>query len=670
MEQPQFLSRNTARIALESHTKLVQWPHDTRSLGDSRSRLVEFLLNAIAIMLVSVLFVFTGLLLVSDGAEFNEGVGYFLRQLSQLVCAIQSPAKSPPAKLLTDSQGPTIVPLMFTFTVGRSVRSFAQWRLQQGERIGLLDLLFGSTSVTGTVSTLLELRRFGLVELFLLLIWVFSPFGGQAILRVFSIDSVQDVTTAMFQYMDVSGSSFPDDLISSVYGGRSIPINTLFLASLGAPDATKKSPQDTWGNIKVPLIEQLPGMLGAQKATDGWIDISNMNATEIPYSSLTGIPVANIPRDTNATFNIETSYWHLDCPVLRNIPEVDIASFQKALVGQSNTTCQPAGCGTLFLWGSLSALPSQQGRTGISRCAHINETEMDARWIQYFSFDPEDGGTFANCSMRTSYVELGVTCEPGFVCHTKKIRPSVRLHRSVNITGLDYCPGAGNASYPILFQYFISLFASFTKLPGAQNSGSPSALQVYLTDPAHALNASLIANIPPVHTIGSQLFATRFGQLLNTYWLSTVGTEALFLGHTSSFNSLSAQSSTISRAEVNGWVSSPRTIIVCNRPWLIPLFVCTTLMLLATVAQIVTDWRILVPKVMMNMSTVSRGNLYFGLPPGGGGLSDRERSNLIGRVRVRLGESHQYTSEPQLVIGDCEEDGGRVAPFRTNWAYS
>jgi hypothetical protein len=70
---------------------------------------------------------------------------------------------------------------------GRTIRTFISWRLQRGERIATLGLLRASTTVTGAVFTQVAIRRISLMGIALTVVWLFSPTGGQASLRVLSL---------------------------------------------------------------------------------------------------------------------------------------------------------------------------------------------------------------------------------------------------------------------------------------------------------------------------------------------------------------------------------------------------------------------------------------------------------------------------------------------------
>ena len=55
--------------------------------------------------------------------------------------------------------GPTVLPIMLAAVLGRASRYCLSWRLEQGEALGVLDLLASSTTVTSVLLSQLVLRK-------------------------------------------------------------------------------------------------------------------------------------------------------------------------------------------------------------------------------------------------------------------------------------------------------------------------------------------------------------------------------------------------------------------------------------------------------------------------------------------------------------------------------
>lgn len=149
-------------------------------------------------------------------------------------------------------------------------------------------------------------------------IWALSPLGAQSILRILGTKDVEIYGPVVYFNTDIpplfTGSSFwgsgttreTFDLIRSVYAG----------AMLSA-DSTKESPQDSWGNVKIPYLTSY-----ATESSDGsW---SKVPDDGVVFSSLIGLPAVSIRPGSRLGFNIESSYIELQCDPL----SFSISSFQ------------------------------------------------------------------------------------------------------------------------------------------------------------------------------------------------------------------------------------------------------------------------------------------------------------------------------------------------------
>lgn len=168
----------------------------------------------------------------------------------------------------------------------------------------VLDQLLGSTGLFTAVVTQLKFRNIGFVGLSLILLWILSPIGGQASLRVLGFSEVVDYRPNPMFAIDwnstlhlAEASSHPDgaDSTEAVFIG-----NTIFNAILAAPIDNKLSSMDVWGNIKIPMVEHLPGLAPDE---NGWYELDHMKLT---YSALTGVPMSVISSVRNTTFTLET----------------------------------------------------------------------------------------------------------------------------------------------------------------------------------------------------------------------------------------------------------------------------------------------------------------------------------------------------------------------------
>jgi hypothetical protein len=94
--------------------------------------------------------------------------------------------------------------MMFAAAVGRAICVLALWRLERGDRSGNLDQLFGSTSVFQTIMTQINLRAYGWLGFALAALWILSPFGGQASLRIVESGDSQNTSLINLEYLACS----------------------------------------------------------------------------------------------------------------------------------------------------------------------------------------------------------------------------------------------------------------------------------------------------------------------------------------------------------------------------------------------------------------------------------------------------------------------------------
>ena len=270
----------------------------------------------------------------------------------------------------------------------------------------------------------------------LIALWSLSPIGGQASLRVLTIEATPVQHSSIVQYMDMNSSYV--EYMAGDTGSQLSPVDALFLSSMAAPASIKAGNLDSWGNMKIPMLEELPQFSNDQAGS--WYTVNEQNSTV--YSSLLGVPMANVASHGNSTFGVETSYWKLNCPTLIKIDN------QTTMLEIFNPTSNNSAADTpawVAQWGGINStstpmlLPSGQYR------CNGTDPNMPARTIQYASYDiyntsTDSFGTFALCTIETSYVELAVYCN-NQDCTVERMRRSTLLHPPVNFTELDTCNG-------------------------------------------------------------------------------------------------------------------------------------------------------------------------------------------------------------------------------------
>ncbi|KAH0333936.1 hypothetical protein KCU81_g9645, partial [Aureobasidium melanogenum] len=233
------------------------------------------------------------------------------------------PMESPQVKILLrlSKLGPTIYPVLFAALIGRALKSIAFWKLQRGSKIGTLDRVLGSMTIVQTVLTQVQMRSLSLLGFLLIVIWSLSPLGGQASLRIIRSNLQANDTIWRLQYVNTSSN-----VLTGIYEGADtasqfVPVNALFGAALVGASSSSSSSVDAWGNIKIPWIERLNT---TWEDAEGWYPIPQLGSSD-EYAALIGLPLSIISDSSNSTdnlttsFDVETSYWTLSCPVFEDL---------------------------------------------------------------------------------------------------------------------------------------------------------------------------------------------------------------------------------------------------------------------------------------------------------------------------------------------------------------
>ncbi|CAO2653982.1 Nn.00g107150.m01.CDS01 [Neocucurbitaria sp. VM-36] len=158
------------------------------------------------------------------------------------------------------------------------------------------------------------LRRVDFLGCSILAAWLLSPVGGQASLRLLSSEPrVNTFSDTLFYYPI---EQYPDQTALPLKPGSnsSSPFfAALFVTAIQTSRHRLTSPTDLFGNVRIPDIHAL-STYSAQASNKTWHSIANgTDDTEGRYTSIFGIPIAGLPDSGNASFNLITHYWKVNC---------------------------------------------------------------------------------------------------------------------------------------------------------------------------------------------------------------------------------------------------------------------------------------------------------------------------------------------------------------------
>ncbi|TPX26827.1 hypothetical protein DIZ76_012290 [Coccidioides immitis] len=599
----------------------------------------------------------------------KSGAAYFVR----LVCDILAVAATFPFLLLgiyaAQKHGKPVVekewatlqesmkvavtsfPIVFSAVMGRMTRTAATWRLERGVELGQVEQLFWSSTVFSTVSTQFLLGSFNKLTIGLLVLWALSPLGGQSSLRIVGTAARPEISKANITVLNTEKLSF-FEIGGDILAG--IPtLNGLYLTALMAPHDSKVSPADLWGNVKVPLMSSFGSSIKANSS--GWYDI---NQHEVLYSSLIGVPTIGLSQIGNSTFNMETSYFDIDCHNLtqaepvsleRNItfkthkdtPPPRVVRFPGgAYIGSNGTEdCSKHNCQISFSLGMSHYVKDwsyPSGNSTLFRKVKGNEETILSSPPTLLFQARHSNKTVAYCGIKRVFVESAVTCvgDPSLLrkpqCAVTATRDSLRPHEPSDIT-------------PFLFAgTFINFSSRLAQSAGQGHAGIATITERYLNNTENPLLAE--AREMALHNLPINAFSQRLTQIINTYFLPSllpegiVGNISLVLSQTPVYQEQSYAHDSWTRS-VPATVNTPAGgIYVVSGGWMTVFIVSSLVMFVAAVLSAIVAHRTSIPDVLGYVSSLTRDAIYFPLPNGGSRLDGLERSRILKDRLVRLGD--------------------------------
>lgn len=555
------------------------------------------------------------------------------------------------------------------------LRSIALCLLEKGSKVGLLDQLVGSLSVSSALVTQISmgLTR-GLAShitgITLIVLWLLSPLGSQALLRVSSLSLTYNNTELSIPYLNVSaGYNILGD--SSDSQSLLVPPNTLMNAVLVGPVSSKKQFTDPWGHVKIPRLSRMP-----PNASDpnGWRSVRIGSLDD--FSSLLGLPLGNFDLLDNqsVTFTVESWYWDLTCDSWTDLTvmtkeqraNAKIPFYQKNSSTSSRgfTYAEPA----TTIWFNVSG-PERRSSRVIEACkiprneliSSENYTrdiydcpQLEARTI---GVKINEGFTsyFSSCQIATQHVETELFCAKG-TCSSNRIRQSLSPHVSRNWTMLDVLADGGQDGWYTLAGLFFGNFAN--AIAGGMFAGSSdtNALSGYITDPASPLLGSQVCParncdaLPSLYNVSDAITTSRFNQIMNSYWMTSVG-NLLITGTDKTWQDIQndnvsssysgsrrSDSDTLMVVTANADLITPHQKLQCSIRWLIAFTAVSVVSLLSAVSGLVLAVKTRAPRLSMNVSSMLRDNAYSDMCLKGSYLDDSVRSSMRQHMMVRIGD--------------------------------
>ncbi|KAF4951607.1 hypothetical protein FGADI_7382 [Fusarium gaditjirri] len=552
--------------------------------------------------------------------------------------------------------GPTIFPILFAAIVGRALKALATWELQRGSTIGHVETLSSSTTLIGAIVTQIQLRNLNLVAIALIVLWALSPVGGQASLRILRVGTRITKTNHQFHALDPesaweagSSTSYP------------ILAHALFTSSLITTKKLYNKPQDSWGNLRIPMVEAFDDY-----QSHAWIKIPD-NATEVIFSSLIGVPVnPGLPSEPTI-LTLNTSYMYLDCPTFNTSPrELDQWQQDKPLPWTNFTADHPLLENPNDTWAHYYTLLGDSGpivykgfQIALSTCLGICSHRLVPREARRVIWESASRDTFAHidCGLHTTHVDVRYSCV-GASCSPIEVRLSPykpdashstgdgNLHdpwNNRNFTGFD----KGYSNAPI---NFLSTMASAFRM---RSAGDMVPLLGFILSPNDTMAA------PPdrvfyedVTSIGKAKFQERLSQLFNTLFLAGIQpsaiTGAMPVTERLPFTAIST---------ITAETRITDDIIECNKAWFAIMLVISIIVLVISFCGAFLRAITLVPDVLGTLSMITLDNQCDKELRKASMLDGLERSRLLKKAHMMLVAAKAIMVENPIRYSGLSDEG-------------
>jgi hypothetical protein len=557
----------------------------------------------------------------------------------------------------------------------------ATWFTARGARIELLEQLFGSTSVVGTANTIYKLRPYNLVAVALVSMWALSPVGSQAILRLLEAGNRSSSAQGPVYFISSSITSNASEFLGAS-DWLTDSFFSVYQASLIAPNATQRSPQDFWGNLKTPSIEKLNAN---SVSPDGWITVPQ----EPSYSSLVGIPIANLSTEGTSQFMLPSSYFTLNCPegaqvlpwneevlwteggggVLRGNTSRGITGFGSIRVNNPSsngieevpnnywsvgTFTSPRApwyrpptepMSIYFQFVTINSTNTTQETSGNKPTKRQNDSFSNNIIITNNTNFTQDL-TVLNCRLTFTNVQSQVQCG-GKSCHVVSMKQaSNSTPESSYATPLDQKNGA---------QTFFDTFALTSGQDLLLNDfNKNSFLMQYLKYGFNPIGTPNYNTYIELSAIPGPLLVERLSRLMNSLWLPSLSLEFLTGNFPPDLNAVTGIDSSLATN------TTTEEIYLCSTVWYVFLLLsATVLFAVALVGTWLKYFRTVAPDIVGHISSLTRDNPYVKIPGGGSSLSGFKRARYLKDVEIKIADLKPDDEVGRIVIMSVDEANPR-----------
>ncbi|RSL54818.1 hypothetical protein CEP54_009674 [Fusarium duplospermum] len=564
----------------------------------------------------------------------------------------------------------TAFPILFAAVMGRLMYQVSRWMLERGATMGALEQLMGSRTMGAALLTQAELGAFNILGLALVFVWVWSPLGGQALLRMLGsqLQTIASPSTIVHFDTDAAPRFASWYQISATNNGREgnmiALLSSMYNAALLSPDSIMNGDQDIWGNVKIPYLHSY-GHVEDPK----WQDITSSLFSE--YSALVGVPINNVSRG-NSSFLIESSYISLDCFSLTKtvFPNTEFIAINSSGLGGHPASLVPSlpnGTWQGHRWNDTSWTLAIDTFTDLMwtnssfytghgfNSSQVNRPSMFTNEVgvevnpttlliqveyRYSGTSPPDCFS-AKCGVVQHYVESRVNCSmspPEDVqnCSVVEQRTSQKSHAPEDITFLSFVDVFDMLSFglPRATHHASGLYGLEPSLKYIQNPSS--------VDMGSQTN-------PALENVSQEMFSYRLGQLINSYLLIGQVFPGILGG------SIDSDAVFEPNITVPVEVTNLLEVYHVSLAWTGTFMFSCILLLLGGVLSVVFVHLARCPDVLGFVSTVVRDSKHVDTPPEAATMDGLDLTKSMKMRRIRYGVVHGVSEvEPLLGVGPEE----------------
>jgi len=268
-------------------------------------------------------------------------------------------------------------------------------------------------------------------------------------------------------------------------------------------------------------------------------------------------------------------------------------------------------------------------------------TIASAQGYDFQGNKPEDSDpptkeySYSVCTISQTFVDSHVSCL-GYQCEVDEMRPS---HNTPSLAAID-----------------ASFLQAFVNETSGYESGDYTFTERYIQDPGDVMD-SHTSSSPNLSAVTPQDFRQRFSLLLNTFWQA-------------GFDPANQTVGVGTESNVGTVVSTPATyqytqqVYRTSWAWLAVLFASSVILLVAGVAGVIWDSRIIGPDILGFASSLTRNNKYMDLPKGDSTMGGAERARMLRDVEVMIQDVKAGSEVGKIALGTVSESTQKLKPGR------